>query len=211
MRTGWLVLALVSAGCSGKGKDADTAGEPSCDGLTTNVLGQVEVTQWPAGLSDVLVPYDGLEGRYQVSSTCGGLVTIKIVAVPREELQVVTSPYAAGSSGCGCTFDPDYGDDAQYPMGAITETFDFYVDSYEDPALDGQTLHGQGVLYGTSAPFLFRGCALDDVDPVLQSAYDQVGGIVRITDAGELEGAIILRPLNGEAEVCELGGFDKVE
>jgi hypothetical protein len=211
------VVGLVWLGASaliGCGGDKDQGTDPdavSCEGLATSVLGQVESTRWPAGLADALPRYDLLDGRWEASSSCGGLLTLKFVSVPREALEVVTSPYTAESSNCGCVADPEFGADEQYPMAAVSPDFEYFVEVFEDPALDGQTLRGEGVLFGTGAPISFRGCARDDVDPILQSQYDQVAAIVRIDNAGQLSGTLVLEPLEGEPEECTLSGFRLIE
>lgn len=206
-----MLLGAVIGGCGGDKDETPDPDAVSCEGLATEPLSRVEVTRWPAGLTEALPLYDTLDGRWEASSSCGGLLTLKFLSVPREELEVVTAPYEAGSSNCGCVWDPELGSDEQYPMAAISRGFEYYVEVFDDPALDGRTLEGEGVLFGSGAPVAFRGCAHDDVDPILQSVYDQVATIVRIDPNGVLSGSLVLTPVNSEPEVCELTGFSLVE
>ena len=41
-----------------------------------------------------------------------------------------------------------------------------------------RTIPGSGALFGPGQPMSFRACAVDDVDPILQSAYDRVTAVL---------------------------------
>ncbi|MEQ1569823.1 MAG: hypothetical protein ABMA64_29575 [Myxococcota bacterium] len=208
MRT--IAVWMTVVGCNGKGDDTDTAGDPDlCGDLATAPLPTVAATEWPTGLTEVMPNYREISGRYSTTSSCGAVLTVKVTAEPESGLEVVTTPYPAGAGGCGCTTDPSYGDDAALGAIALVDTFEFYVEEYADPALDGESFDLTGALFPPTADVQFRGCAEVDVDPVLVSAYDRVSIAVRMT-GGSLNGSVTLTPAEGDPEVCDLGGFNKI-
>lgn len=213
----WVCAATAIAGpggCSGNKDAGDDSGgaPPSCDDLATSPLGQVDVNDWPAGLADVLTPFDNIAGRWEATSSCGSVVAVKFVTTTRESLDVVTTPWTpVPSLSCGCTADPSFGDDTKYNPVAFDPSFEFYVEVFDDPALDGRTIPSSGALFPPTAPFVFRGCGVDDVDPVLLSAYDQVSTVLRVLPSGEMTGSLVLTPKEGDPTVCELSDFTLVE
>jgi hypothetical protein len=211
-------LSIALVGCGGNGKDDDTAPDASCDDIVTERLGSVSVEEWPAGLAEVIPTYDGLGGRWTATATsdsadstlCNGTLALKFTNHSREDLQVVREGWTSTTLTCGCLTDPQYPDDTSFDVLAIDDGFQFYVESFGDPALNGVTLTGSGKLFGAGAPMDFRACAVDDVDPVLQSAYDQVTTVLRVID-GVMTGTLVLVPTSGAVETCELTDFALVE
>lgn len=202
----------LAAGCGGHKDGTDTGSDPaSCNDVVTERLGAVETTRWPDGLAEALPVYQRIAGRWSATSSCGSSVTVKFTTVLQEDLQVVTTPWPNTTTACGCETDPSFPADNQLGAVALTEDFQYFVEAYDDPALDAISITGRGTLFGPSQPLAFRGCAVDDVDPVLQSAYDQVSTIVRIDANGELSGTFVLTPAGGSPDTCELSGFDLIE
>jgi hypothetical protein len=207
MRT--VLLCVVALGCGGD-KDTETPGDPNlCNDLVAEPLPTVPATDWPAGLDAAMPEYVEIGGRYTVTSSCGQVLTVKLTRQEQDQLKVVTSPFPEGAGDCGCTADPNYGDDTEYDVIALFEDFEIYVESFEDPALDSATFENDGALFGPGSPMLVRFCVTEDVDPVLNSAYDQVSIVLRV-EGGSLNGALVLTPFEGEPEVCELSGFNKL-
>jgi hypothetical protein len=204
---GFLLLGAVA--CSGNDKDDGTQVGNDCDSIETAPLSQVEATEWPAGLTDAIPVYNSLGGRWTASNSCGGEIAVKFVPRPQEELEVVTSPYNT-TERCGCPTDPKYLDDTKYDVVALHSNFDFYVETFDDPGLAGQTILSGGALYGPGEPMTVRACGIDDIDPILQSAYDQATTIVRIEN-GAITGSLVLAPATGEPVVCDLTNFTLVE
>lgn len=209
LRTVLLGLCSLVLGCSGDGKDGDDP-PPSCEVVVTAPLTEVDATTWPAGLTDAIPDYNALAGRWTATSSCGGEVALKFVTRPQEELLVVQEPWVT-TQPCGCTTDPSFEADSAYNAVAIHESFEFYVETFPDPALDGITIPSSGALFGPGSPLTVRACGVDDVDPVLQSVYDQVTTIVRVDAAIGMTGSLVLTPKEGEVEICELSGFTLVE
>jgi hypothetical protein len=204
---GFLLLGAVA--CTGKDKDDGTQAGNDCDSIETAPLAQVEATQWPAGLTDAIPVYNDLGGRWTASNSCGEPIAIKFVTRPQEELEVVQTPYNT-TERCGCPTDPKYLDDTQYDVVALHDNFDFFVEVFDDPGLAGQTIKAAGALYGPGEPMTVRACGVDDVDPILQSAYDQVTTILRV-EGGAMTGSLVLAPAEGEPVVCDLSDFVLVE
>jgi hypothetical protein len=200
----WVVVAAVA--CNGRKDSTDTGGDPDLCTLSTGALPTVPATDWDPGLGPAMEVYDAVGGRYSLTSSCGDVLSAKILHQDREQLQVVTAGYPAGAGGCGCTVDPDNGDDSLYgPIATFTE-FEFYMETYPDPALNSVTLTGTGALFDEGAPFQMRFCATQDIDPILNSAYD-VASIVLRSAGGALSGSIVLTTEAGDVETCTLQGF----
>lgn len=216
MRTLTLSIALV--GCSGKGKDDDSAPDASCDDIVTERLGAVSVDEWPAGLAEAIPDFELIGGRWSATATsdstaataCSGTIALKFTTETREDLLVVREPWSSPTLPCGCQSDPSFPSDNTLDVVALTENFSFYVETFGDPALNARTVPGAGALFGPGEPMSFRGCAVDDVDPILQSAYDQVTTVLRVT-GGVLSGTLVLAPVSGAVETCELTDFKLVE
>lgn len=207
-RLGFVAAALAAA-CGGD-DTTDTAGDPDLCTLQTSPLPTVEVTDWPEGLSEVAPLYDGVSGRYSVTSSCGDVLIVKIIHPDREQLEVVTTGYPAGAGGCGCAADPDYADDAAYgPVATFTDV-QLYVESYPDTSLNARTLDGAGALFAPDDPMQLRFCMHDDIDPVLLSAYDQLDISIRL-EAGALTGKLVFTDAAGAVTDCSLSGFNPLD
>lgn len=210
MRT--LALSMALWGCSGKSKDDDTAaGSATCDDIVTERLGGVSVDEWPAGLAEAVPVYNGLDGRWTATSSCGEDITVKFTRDTQEDLLVVREPWTTTTLQCGCSTDPSFPDDTSFDVVALHENFSFYVESFTDPALSARTIVSSGALYGTGEPLIFRACGLDDVDPILQSRFDQVTTILRVDASGVMTGTLVLVPVDGAVETCELTDFQLIE
>lgn len=209
----WLVLGFVAAGCNGDGggggNDTDLG---TCDDLVTAPLPTVPSTDWPEGLAEAITSYQEFGGRYEVSNTCGDGIAVKITPPLFETLEVVTEPYNT-TQECGCTVDPDFPDDAQLDMLATMSGFEVFIESWTDPGIAGQTVVGSGALYAEGTGMLLRACGTEDIDPYLQSAYDQLDVVIRIDESGSLVGLLRLTPVDPEApvEICDLSNFNLQE
>jgi hypothetical protein len=206
-----LALSVVLWGCSGKNKDDDSAPDASCDDIVTERLGSVAATEWPAGLAEAVPTYNDTGGRWTATSSCGGEIAVKFTRVSQEDLLVVREPWTTTNLPCGCITDPNHPDDTAFDVVALHENYAFYVESFDDPALNAQTIVSSGALYGPGEPLQFRACGFDNVDPYLQSRYDQITTVVRVDAGGVMSGTLVLAPIDGPVETCELTGFVLVE
>lgn len=208
------LVALVLGACGNKDQ-GDTGTGPAgagCDQIETKPLVEVPSTEWPLGLDAAILEYQDFSGNYTVSNSCGDNLTVKLTAPAFETLQVVLTPWTTTRERCGCVNDPDYPDDTQLDPVALLDNFEFYIDEWPDLGVSGQTVVGSGALYGPDEELEFRACGLRDVDPVLQSAYDQIGAVVRIPAGGQFEAAITLAPLDGsEVVTCNFTNFNLQE
>jgi hypothetical protein len=216
MRTLTLSIALI--GCSGKNKDADSAPDATCNDIVTERLGAVPVNEWPAGLTEAIPFYNAVGGRYTATATsdavaatpCSGEIAVKLTNKSQEELLVVREPWTTPNLPCGCITDPQFPSDNTFDVVALHEDFQFYVEEFGDPSLHARTITGGGALYGLGEPMSFRSCGVDDVDPYLQSVYTQVTTVLR-SIGGVLSATLVLFPLEGTVETCELTDFELVE
>lgn len=204
------MLLLGFLGCGGDDTDTHSGGPSGCDALVSEPLGQVPATEWDPDLGPAMATYDELAGRWTADTSCGiGRVGIKFVTHTRDELEVVREPYPAGVP-CGCTIDPSFGPDGTYgPLATFTD-LEFYVETWDDPGVQGQNVIASGALYASDDPFQVRACGTQTIDPYLGSAYDDLTTIVRV-GGGALSGAIVLTTLTGESSTCDLTDFELVE
>lgn len=205
------MIWLAFLGC-GKKDDGDHSGDPvaGCAALQSAPLSSVSANEWPPDLGPTLASYDGLAGRWTAQSDCGqGAVGVKLVPLPRDTLEVVTAPYPA-SAPCGCIVDPEFGPDGAYGQLATFDGLQVYVETWDDPGVSGRNLVAAGGLFDAASPFQVRACARDNIDPYLQSAWDNVNVVVRQA-GGDLEMAIELTNDDGTSDVCHLTGFSFVE
>lgn len=209
MRTTALALALWA--CGGDKETTPTDGDAgTCDEIVTAPLTEVPATEWDPALGPALEDYDGLSGRWNVKNECGGAtVGIKLVAKDRETLELVTEPWTSTTITCGCANDPLYGDDTDFAPLAFFEGFEFYVETFDDPGVQGQTVIGSGGVF-SGGPFSVRSCAVQNIDPILGSAWDQMTAIVRV-EGGTIVGTLVLATDEGTVETCSLTDWDLVE
>lgn len=205
------MVLLVLWGCGGDKETDDTGGgELGCSQLVANPLPTVPASEFPPDLGARMETYDSLPGRWTADTDCGiGEIGIKLVGVPRDELQVVEQGYPAGSP-CGCTADPSYGHDGEFGLIATFSSFEIYIETWDDPGVQGRTLVSVGGLFDAASPFELRACGRDEIDPYLGSQWDTVTGALRVV-AGELEASILLSNDTGESTTCNLSNFTLVE
>lgn len=203
-------LAFVACKDNGGNETGTNTGAPSCDDVVTQPLAEVPSTQWPTGLDQAILDFQDFSGPYTVSNSCGDNLTVKLTAPSFETLVVVTTPWATENLKCGCLNDPQYPDDTEMEAVALLEGFEVFIDSWPDPGVDGQRVIGAGALYAPTSDLEFRACGVKDIDPYLQSAFEQVGAIIRMPQSGGLEGTLTLAPLDGSAvQVCQLTNFNR--
>lgn len=206
---GW-VGALLLWGCNGDSGTTDTDGAAgTCDEIEVEPLTSVPATEWDPALSAAFVDYDSLAGRWNAVDACGGTVGIKILTPDRETMDIVTQPWTTERLICGCVNDPLYGDDTQFTPLATFDGFQFYIETFDDPGVQGQTIVGSGSLFG-DAPFTVRGCAVTNIDPALGSAWDQVTAILRV-EGGVPTGALVLANKEQEVTSCALTDWQLVQ
>ncbi len=208
-----LTLALSTlVACNGDKDEGTHSGDPSgCDALVTEPLPSVPATEWDPDLGPAMATYDSLGGRWTATADCEGVgeIGLKFLKRSRDELQVVREGYPPGLP-CGCDNDPDFGADADFgPLATFTD-FEFYVETWNDPGVQGQTVISAGGLFAADDPFQVRACGRTTIDPYLGSQWDYLTTILRVS-GGNLEGAIVLSNDAGESTTCALTGFDLVE
>jgi hypothetical protein len=205
-----LVGGLVVVGCSGgDGGGGNTNDALTCDDIEKAPLTSVPSTEWPDGLDEAILDYQDFGGRYEVSNSCGDSFAVKLTAPPFDTLEVVTEQWQTTTERCGCLSDPNYPDDTQFDVVALVSGFEVFVESWPDPALNGKLIVGGGAVYSPDEELFLRACGTLDVDPYLQSLYDQVGAVIRITQSGAIEGTLTLAPLDGSAvQTCQLSNFN---
>jgi hypothetical protein len=203
------VLLLTWFACNGKDATTDSADGAECS-LVSDPLGTVPATEWNPDLGAAMATYDGLAGRWTADTDCDlGTVGFKFVVRSRDELEVVKEGYPAGLP-CGCDGDPAFGTDSDYSPIATFADFEFFVETWDDPGAQSQNVISGGALFDTAAPFQIRACGRMTIDPVLGSQWDTLTTILRVSN-GALSGAVILSDDEGQAESCELSGFELVE
>ncbi|MBX2798131.1 MAG: hypothetical protein KTR31_10690 [Myxococcales bacterium] len=212
MRT--LTMVVFAAACSGGDATDDVPDARTCDDVTTEAVGTIPVDQWPEGVQEAFDNYDGVEGRWEVSNSCGADTAIKITTFSREELELVTDPWPS-TLNCGCVTDPSFSADSKYDVVGTYPRFEFFVESFEDPAVDNKGLSltnddGIATAFAPGSPMGFRGCLTTTVDPLLGSEYEQYTAIVRRT-GGSLSVDLILAREDGSFDQCELSNFVLVE
>jgi hypothetical protein len=204
MRTiSWSFVLLVA--CNGDGGD-DSGTTPtvaSCDSVITSPLTQVPSEQWPAGTPEAIDTYLGVSGRWEVQNSCGDPTAVKITIGSEELLQIVQTPWTEGVD-CGCVADPIYDADSSYPVVALHENFRFYVETFDDPGVQGKTVEGAGALFGGSSPLSFRGCGTENIDPIDNSLNDTLTTVMRVDSSGIMSGQILLTTDAGEVTTCDL-------
>lgn len=206
---GWWVT-LLAWGCGGD--DEPTTTDPdagTCNELDKAPMSQVPATEWDPGLGDAFDDFELLAGRWNVSNECGGIVGIKITTPDRESMDIVTSTWTTPSLFCGCVNDPEYADDTKYDPIATFDGFEFYIETFDDPGVQGQNIVGSGSLF-SGAPFTVRGCAVKDIDPAFGSAWDQMTAIIRIEN-GEPTGSLVLATNEQQVTTCKLSNWQLVQ
>jgi hypothetical protein len=206
------VLLLAVLGCGGDDDGGSDSGSDAagCATLETAPLGTVPATEWDPGLPPAMDAFESLSGRWTAATDCGlGTIGIKLVGGTRDDLQVVTTPYAPGYD-CGCVTDPAFGPDTDYGPIATFTGLSVYLETWDDPGVQGQSVDNGGALYGAGAPFEVRACGRQDIEPYLLSAWDSLTTVVRVT-GGTLEGTVRLATDEGETSVCALTDFQFVE
>jgi hypothetical protein len=205
------VLLLAILGCGGNDDTGTHSGDPGgCLSIVTEPLGSVPATEWDPDLGPAMETYDGLAGRWTAETDCGlGRIGLKFVNRAREELEVVREPYPT-SLPCGCDNDPDFGADSAYAPLALFTDFEFYVETWDDPGVEGQNVISAGGLFDASAPFQVRACGRQSIDPYLGSEWDALTTFLRVT-GGTLGGTVLLSKDSGETSACALSDFVLVE
>ena len=198
--------------CSGGDDPTGTTEAGSCDGIATSPLAEVSSEAWPDGTAEAIETYRTVDGRYETTNSCGYPTAIKLTThiAGEEALQLVTEPWPV-SRDCGCLTDPNFAPDSKYGLVALHDEFQFFVETFDDPGVQGQTLVGDGALFTPGEPMRFRGCATTNIDPLLESRYEQLTTIFRIELGGTLSADLVLATPEGEVEVCSLSGFVKIE
>ena len=184
-----MLIALV--GCSG-GDDDDTGTTETCDDRVTSPLTDVPNADWPDGLDAAITAYKSLAGTWEASNCYDDsqTVTIKIVTVPIEEIDIITSGVSSAVP-CGCVNDPSYGHDGTMSPVAIVPEIQVSIevdvddDDSIDPGIDNQTFQMAGGMFGANQDLLYRACASANIEPFLESDYDQVAVLFRLAPIDE--------------------------
>ena len=223
-RMGVLPLVLGMISCGG-GDSEDSGITETCEDRTTTPLTDLPSDQWPAGLDAAVTAYKNLSGTWEAASCFdeSQTVTIKIVAVPIEEIDIITAGISS-EVPCGCVNDPSYGHDGTYNPVAIVPEIQVSLEMEDeegiDPGIDNQTFQLAGGMFGPDQPIMYRGCASDTIEPYLESAYDQVAVAIRLepvsaatldADEGSLSMSFLFDTLTegGATSQCDLDNIVK--
>ncbi|HHO54342.1 MAG TPA: hypothetical protein ENK18_26595 [Deltaproteobacteria bacterium] len=209
------LISLCAVGaltaCAGpSGTDGTTTNEGSCDDIVTAPLGTVSVEDWPQGTADAMETFLSIPGRWEVDNSCGLPTAIKITTGPQETLELVQEPWPL-THDCGCLTDPSFAPDSKYGLVAVHDSFEFFVETFDDPGVSGQTLEGSVTLFAPGEAMRLRGCAVTNIDPLLGSTYEQLTTILRIEQGGIMSSDLVLAKEDGTVQVCTLSNFTLVE
>lgn len=202
-------LGLLAA-CAGPASTDGTVTDDGCDDIVTAPLGSVPVEEWPQGTPDAMETFLSVDGRWEADNSCGLPTAIKITTGPQDQLQLVQEPWPL-TRDCGCLTDPSFAPDSKYELVALHDSFEFFVETFDDPGVQGQTLAGSATLFTPGEALRMRGCAVTDIDPALGSAYEQLTTILRIEQGGNMSSDLVLAKEDGTVEVCTLSNFTLVD
>jgi hypothetical protein len=181
-----VLIALVGCG----GDDDDTGITETCDDRVTSPLTDVPNADWPDGLDAAITAYKSLAGTWE-GSNCyddSQTVLIKIVTIPIEEIDIITSGISS-EVPCGCVNDPSYGHDGTMSPVAIVPEIQVSIEVEDevsiDPGIDNQTFQMSGGMFGANQSLLYRACATTNIEPYLESDYDQVAAQFRLAPIDE--------------------------
>jgi len=193
----WMATAVAVAliGCGG-GKDEDSGNTESCEDRVLTPLGDIPNEEWPEGLDASIEAYKALGGTWEGENCANDefIVSVKVVTAEIGDIEVITSGVSS-TTPCGCLNDPEFSHDSAYNLVAIAPDLEVSLEMKDeevmDPGLDNRTFTLSGGMYGADQTLLYRACSSEFIDPVYESAFDQVAVIFRLetNDAGTLQAA----------------------